>query len=156
MLVAHFRGRRQAQPANQRCPQIAENIAELIFHHQHVIGLRVLHQVQTHGVHIGGLGRNVRMSRGDLLEHSPEEGKAAKYVRLIDARHQPFAIQRTSRSFSRESKGELDDPLGPGASYDQRIGRHLVADDAATPEGCKQSLQVFAQHDKVDAESRIP
>ena len=122
----------------------------MILHHGDVVRLRPLQHQHAGRVDVLVLGGDFGVARGDVVEDFSEERKRLEDVRLVDARDESLAVERSSAPFLRKLKRKSSDPLGAGSRDDLRIGRDFVIQNRTAAKRREQAFEVFSQNDEVN------
>ncbi len=76
-VIANIRAGHESQPADERRAQVRNNVAVEVFHHQHVVLIRIHHQLHAGVVHnvlaVGNLGIVFGHIAGSSAETSPSD-----------------------------------------------------------------------------------
>ena len=146
VAVAQVGGRGHAQPADQPGRQVREDVAEHVLGDDHVEPLRLADELEGRRVDVQVIGRDVRIARGDLVEHGAEEGERAEHVGLVHAGHARPGFAAAAGQL----EGRADDPRGAAAGDDLGIGGDLIAEHDARAQRGEEPLGALADDDQVD------
>ena len=112
------RPRGHAQPAHQSRRQVAEDVAVKVRQHQHVVQLRLLHQLHAHVVDDAVLELDVGILLGDLRGPSARNSPSVYFMMLALWTAVTFLRPIVAGVLEREAH----DPLAAGNA--DRLDRH--------------------------------
>ena len=138
--------------AGDRPAEVGEDVTEQVVRDDHVVALRVGHEVDAGGVDVVVGRADVGVLGSDMVERAlPQVAGEGQHVRLVDHR------QVLAAALLGQPEGVADAALDAHAGVDRALRGHLVlgplAEDAALAH--VRALGVLADHHHVDARRRV-
>ena len=144
-------GRRQAEAALQRGPQVGNDVAEEVVGDDHVELGRVLHHQQHEGIDVEMTGLHAGVLRRHFLEDTLPQGMTLGH-RVALVRHAHAAPAGRLR----ELEGVLHDPVHALVRIQLFLNRHFIVGPGleASADPDIQALGILAEHDEVHVRHR--
>ena len=114
---------RHAHATDKAAAEIADDVAEHVFHHQNVEGPGLADEIERLGVDVVAAGLDVGKAFRHLVEYPAEERHGFEDIRLVDAGHECLAAP--CLALAGKVEGEGMELLGSGAGDPQGFP-HLV------------------------------